>query len=156
RGIGGTYYIHVRVNTLISGDPVFSVGVFEGGATGNNLGSAPIPVTYREPDLQVTNLVVPGTPPVAGEQVSVSWAVVNQGTRATREAGWRDRVYLSRDPSVDRGDLLLGTFVRSGGLSTAAPNNTYPASLNVPLPLDAQGSYYLLVYTDAPDSLDPL
>ena len=39
----------------------------EGASEQNNMGSAPIPVTYREPDLQITNLVVPSGSVTSGD-----------------------------------------------------------------------------------------
>src|SRR5262249_3893883 len=45
KGIDGNFFIYVQVNTLLGGIPLYSVGVFEGTHTDNNIGSAPIPVT---------------------------------------------------------------------------------------------------------------
>src|SRR5262249_43811787 len=64
----------------------------------NNLGAGSLPVIYREPDVQVTNLLVPQTPPHSGDAIAVTWTVTNLGTRDTREGSWKDRVFLSRDP----------------------------------------------------------
>src|SRR5207248_777257 len=47
----------------------------------NNLGGGTLPVIYREPDLQVTNLIVPSTPPHSGDMISVTWTVTNLGNR---------------------------------------------------------------------------
>ena len=101
----------------------------------NNLSRHPLTVTYREADLQVTQLTVPTTA-ASGEVVSVSFVVANQGTRETRQSSWKDRVFLSRDPSLDRHDLLLGEVTRQGSL---AAGESYQASLDVRLPDSIDG-----------------
>jgi hypothetical protein len=65
-----------------------------------------------------------------------------------------DNVYLSRDPSADPKDILLGQVVHSGALSIAPLLADYTGKLNATLPIDAQGAYYLLVFADAPPFLD--
>ena len=45
-----------------------------------------MPVYYREPDLAVSNLVVPTAAPHAGDTIPVTWTVTNQGTRDTAAA----------------------------------------------------------------------
>ena len=71
-------------------------------------------MVYREPDLQVTSLVVPTTPPHSGDMFSVSFTVTNIGNRDTREDYWIDRVYLSRDQSLDSSDTELGENAHHG------------------------------------------
>ncbi len=84
RGLGGTYYIYVftdfDIGELIGGGPFpsdfgheislntgsaefYASRIYEGEGADerNNIGSTSIPITYREPDLQVTNLTVPST-----------------------------------------------------------------------------------------------
>src|SRR5262249_13510608 len=67
----------------------------------NNPHSAPLPVIYKEPDLKVTNVVVPITQLHSGDTFPVTFTVTNVGNRDTREGYWVDRVFLSRDPSLD-------------------------------------------------------
>src|SRR5262249_27079822 len=81
----------------------------------NNVYRAPRPVTYYEPDLVISNLQVPATA-TSGQTVTVTFKVTNLGTRDTREQVWFDRVFLSKDPSLDRNDLFLGEFKRTGVL----------------------------------------
>jgi subtilase family serine protease len=155
-GIGGQFYIYVIADAtqveLDQGsnagarDGTYASTVYEGANGFNNLGGAPIPVTYREPDLQVTNLVVPGTPPSSGQTIPVSFTVTNMGTRDTREAFWYDRVYLSKDPSLDNTDQMLGQFERAGIL---AMGQGYTRNVNVDLPDGVVGNYYILVFTDS-------
>lgn len=112
----------------------------------NNLSRTSIPVVYYEPDLQVSHLVVPATAPRSGQSIPVSWTVTNTGTRATRESRWEDRIYLSRDSSLDMSDQLLGEFERRGVLGLGA---SYQGHLNVTLPEGISGDFYLIVYSDA-------
>lgn len=160
KGIGGipdnpqTFYVyviadaygdltaHTRGNDFSRGG--FAVLGYEDAT--NNLGSGTLPVIYREPDLKVTGLAVPGSAPHAGDTLPVTWTVTNIGNRDTREKSWIDRVYLSRDPSLDSGDTELGDFSHNGILNTT---DHYTATLDVRLPDGIGGDYYLLVFTDA-------
>lgn len=161
-GIDGEYYIYVstdysydrnteqfRGGIPTSGDNnslrgSFEYRVFED--TTNNLGSAPIPVTYKEADLEITNLVVPETSPTSGQTISVNWTVSNTGTRDTRETSWSDRVYLSRDESLDFNDTLLGEFAHRGSLKQG---QSYIGNSEFTLPDGIDGNFYLLVFTDS-------
>src|SRR5581483_3330787 len=100
RGIGGTadnpqtFYVYVLT------DPRGSLGTGGGSNDGsrdffgtdgyedptNNQGVGTLPVIYREPDLQITNLLVPATPPHSGDTIPVTWTVTNAGNRDTRES----------------------------------------------------------------------
>ncbi|MEM9272984.1 MAG: CARDB domain-containing protein, partial [Cyanobacteria bacterium P01_F01_bin.143] len=125
----------------------------------NNLGNTGLNVDYREPDLKVTALqisdifpnaegIIPNFAPESGSTISVSWTTTNIGTRETRDETfiWYDRVYLSRDPSLDFQDILLGEYERQGGLDI---RESYDASLNVQLPENIEGDYYILVFADS-------
>jgi large repetitive protein len=153
RGIDGQYFIHVIANAPHedyytrdneSSLDVFGVNVYEDLA--NNRNQAAIPVIYREPDLQVTNLTVPTITPKSGTTFPISWTVTNIGTRATREMYWEDRVYLSRDASLDFSDRYLGATLRQGILEMG---QSYTSFLNITLPDGISGDYHLLVFTDA-------
>ncbi|PSF27588.1 hypothetical protein C7H19_24935, partial [Aphanothece hegewaldii CCALA 016] len=154
RGIEGNYYIYVRTNfqgnlAATAGDNQksredFIERGFEDPA--NNISRTILPVVYHEPDLQVGNLVVPVTAPLSGQNIPVSWTVTNTGTRATRENRWSDRIYLSRDSSLDMSDLLLGEFERQGVLGL---DEFYEGHLNVILPQGISGNFSLLVFSDA-------
>ncbi|MDZ8264725.1 CARDB domain-containing protein [Nostoc sp. ChiQUE01b] len=111
------------------------------------MGNSPtVSVTYKEADLEVTNLVVPQTSPTSGQTISVNWKVTNTGTRDTRETFWLDRVYLSRDESLDFNDTLLGEFARRGSLKQG---EFYRGSSEFTLPDGIDGDFYLLVFTDS-------
>jgi subtilase family serine protease len=174
-GIGGDYYIYVFAN--VAGDSIPGTlpwPVLAGGGTAdldnpygypydsyayeyslNNMAQDLLPVVYREPDLRVTSLLVPDTVG-AGETVSVSFTVTNVGTRDTRESGWLDRIYLSRDPSLDERDILMSDeslsespvsaeYERHGVLKVG---QSYTASVPVTMPFDITGPFCILAYTD--------
>ncbi len=154
-GIEGTFYVHVLVNSGGSDGPVgfpfnansrlrFETNLYE--ATANNRFSESISVVYREPDLTVTGITVPATPPGSGEVISIGWTVENPGTRATRRPVYYDRVYLSRDPSLDEDDQLLGE-VRRGAIIPAG--GSYAQSVDVRLPEGIEGDFHILVFTDS-------
>ncbi|BAY26513.1 peptidase S8/S53 [Calothrix sp. NIES-2100] len=105
-----------------------------------------IPVTYREPDLKITELTVPTPTPFSGQTIPISWTVTNQGSRDTREKNWVDQIYLSRDPSLDKNDQALGFSIHTGSLTQGG---NYSATLNVDLPIGVAGDFYILAVTDA-------
>ena len=160
-GYDGPYYLYVitdsdgygsaPISEDVSGNnessrEFYGFTLFEGGqGFANNFGIGSINVTYQEPNLEVTTLVVPVNPPSSGDEITVNWTVTNTGTRATREDSWTDRVFLSRDPSLDTGDFSLGDYLRRGKL---AANASYNASLTFRLPEGISGDFYLLVQTD--------
>src|SRR5262249_37751679 len=119
--------------------------------TTNNLEQKLISITYREPDLQVTDMIAPPQAS-SGETIPVKFSVTNLGTRDTRSGGWADSVFLSRDPSLNSSDLFLGSFTRSGVL---AKGDSYSGELNVRLPDSITGDFHLLVYTDSAAEEDP-
>lgn len=72
--------------------------------------------------------------------ISVNWTVSNTGTRDTRETSWSDRVYLSRDESLDFNDTLLGEFVHRGSLKQG---QSYIGNSEFTLPDGIDGNFYL-------------
>ena len=52
----------------------------------NNLHTEPLFVAYHEPDLQITELVIPAGA-TSGETMPVTFTVTNLGTRNTRQDG---------------------------------------------------------------------
>ncbi|HEX4609016.1 MAG TPA: putative Ig domain-containing protein, partial [Urbifossiella sp.] len=159
-GIGGTaaspqtFYVYVitdptgglTAQTLDNDGSRASFGARGYEAATNKLGTQTLPVVYREPDLQVTRLTPPAAEPHAGDTIAVGWTVANVGGRDTRQGAWVDRVYLSRDPSLDAGDAELGELSHDAVLRAG---DSYTANLTVRLPDDIGGTYYLLVFTDA-------
>ncbi len=116
----------------------------------NNVYRAPIHVTYYEPDLVISNLQAP-TPDLSGQTIDVTYTVTNEGTRDTREKAWIDRIFLSKDPSLDRFDLFLGEFKRTAAL---AIGDSYTGTVTVRMPDGIDGPFYLLALTDSPAGTD--
>ena len=93
----------------------------------NNIFRAEIAVDFYEPDLVISDLQVP-VAAFSGETVDITFTVTNEGTRATREDLWPDRIFLSKDASLDRGDLVLGTLNRKEPLEIG---ESYTATASV-------------------------
>ena len=151
QGIGGTaadpqdYYVYVITDpggTTQRGYPSndgsrewYTIHGYD--AETDNQGSQTIPVVYREPDLRVTNLVVPTAPVQSGEVIPVSWTVTNVGNRETREGDWIDRVYLSPSPSLDdQATYLIGELPHSSSRKVTpstilGAGDSYTATLDV-------------------------
>ncbi|MGX9354808.1 putative Ig domain-containing protein [Roseobacteraceae bacterium S113] len=172
QGVDGQYYVHVFTNVspraASEAERRNSWPVTSGGGTseltgfnrqafedlaGNEL-SASFDITYAEPDLKVTNLVIPDDL-AAGQDVDISFTVTNVGTRATREDTWTDRVYLSLDSALDTGDFLLrreegvrevrAEAVRRGALDIG---ESYTATVRVTLPFEVVGDFHILAAAD--------
>ena len=171
RGVEGPYYVHVFTNfpavfdqygnyrPLLPGPGIhdndisrfryYPTVAFE--PVLNNYRRGELAITYREPDLQVAELIAPPSA-ASGETLSVRFTVSNAGTRKTREGLWYDRVFLSLDPTLDVGDLQLGDFRRQGGLEIG---QSYTATVTVRLPDSIEGPFYLLAFADAAAAYDP-
>jgi len=102
-----------------------------------------IPIRITAPDLTPTALTAPAAAP-AGQPVSVSWTVKNQGTGATVGA-WSDDLLLSATPTCCSGAISLMRTPHTALSAGAA----YSQTRSVTLPRVAPGSYYLIVRADA-------
>ncbi len=181
RGADGVYYVHVWTDPqpipnpglfeptsppqgLNDANRAFYVdkgSVYEGGKLGpnelNNTGSSSLTIHFTEPDLVVTNLILPTETPLSGQTATISWTVTNNGTAATYpsandanqpESRWIDRVYLSKDPSLDSGDWFLGEAVRELG-GPIGIGESYDLATEVEFPLGISGDFYVLVFVDS-------
>jgi hypothetical protein len=154
RGVSGTYYVFVVTNPPpgLSGNNADLLNTFASSAYetdySNNYQSAAVSVTYREPDLTVTAFSSSATAVYSGQTVHLKWTVQNIGTRDVRddEQSWVDTVYLSRDPALEPDSWLLHSAPHSGGLKMGA---SYDQQMDVQIPDGIEGSYYLIVYTNA-------
>jgi len=113
----------------------------------NNVGvdTQAMVITVAPPaDLVVESVSVPasGSP---GTPMLIQWVVRNAGSNAA-VGQWYDSVYLSADNRWDINDTLIGRFERSGRLE---PGASYTGQLNEPLPGVVPGNYYIIVRTDA-------
>src|SRR5207253_10872366 len=80
----------------------------------------------------------------------LSWTVTNQGDSPGRSTSWVDRVVLSKDRTYSGDDLLIGLYPRNGALAAGA---SYSHDETIPLPTDLEGTYYVVVKTDADDQV---
>ncbi len=96
-------------------------------------------------DLQVANFTAPVSG-VAGEAISVSWSVANNGNLDT-PAAWNDQIVISTDSIIgNNDDLVIGTYRHTGILKTG---ESYTKSVSVNLPYKPAGKYYLAVKSDS-------
>lgn len=164
RGIGGNFYIYV-ITDANRYDPRYPAGeadagdnayyrndyyptsAYEGvGGQDNNRGVGSIAVTYREPDLKVTSLLVPPLGGQSGGTVTVNYTVTNIGNRDTREISWWDRLFLSKDDSLDTFDLQVAEARHYGVLNAG---DSYTGTATVKLPDGIAGAFSLLAFTDS-------
>ncbi|NIP85887.1 MAG: hypothetical protein GTO03_10140, partial [Planctomycetales bacterium] len=95
-GIDGTYYLYLQ--TSVGGTtnrvgfprndlsrPYFETHIYE--TPNQDRLSEPIPVTYREPDLTVTELELPATPPGSGETFAVTYTPTRAAARPAAQSG---------------------------------------------------------------------
>ncbi len=114
--------------------------------TANNVYRAEIQIAYYEPDLVLAVMNAPALG-ISGQSIPVTITVRNEGTRQTRAATWPDRLFLSRDPSLDRSDLYLGEVPHR---SLLPKDGEYTATFDVRLPDGIEGTFYLLALVDSP------
>ncbi len=116
------------------------------------------------PDLIVTNVQAPNQA-YAGQEIDINWTIQNVGDAAAKyeradENGpsyWRDRVYLSRDTTLNTSQdrLIFTTPSRYSPLAAGAsyPENTQThAGPHDPqwarIPVDVEGEWYVFVVSD--------
>ncbi|MFN4170881.1 MAG: CARDB domain-containing protein, partial [Pseudorhodobacter sp.] len=159
-GIDGPYFIHVFADAepngtraereLVDGNAVsafaiYRSSVFEGAANGNNLGSGGFDAVFSEPDLVISEVVLPEEI-VSGVPVPIRFTVTNIGTRDATAPDWVDNVFISRDGALDASDHLLASFKRQGGLAAGA---SYEVVEEITLPPGLEGQFSILIQTDS-------
>ena len=95
------------------------------------------------PDLMVSDIVAPATG-LPGQQVDVSWTVVNQGA-APAPGPWSEQLFLSDNPAGANG-VYIASFFYSAGLNAGA---SATRSERVSLPAFGAGNKYFVVRTDS-------
>lgn len=140
--LNGTFYVYVFTdsrNQIFEFDPNFN-------AEQNSFSSPqPIQVTPIPPDLKVTSVSNPANGD-AGQSISVSWTVTNQGLGPTVENTWVDSVYFGTSSTFNSSNaLLVGSFTHTGDL---AQTGSYTRTESVNIPTTAESTYYVFVSTD--------
>ena len=112
----------------------------------NNLSSPRVADLQLPPpsDLNITNITPPANA-APGENATFTWTVQNSGAN-TVNGLWTDTVYLSTDTTWDVSDAIVGQQTHLGPVD---PATTYTASLTAPVPPIDTGNYYVIVRTDA-------
>lgn len=104
------------------------------------------------PELHVTQITT--SQAYAGQPLTISWTVKNDGLGSTTGGGystWKDYIYISPDIEVRIGeDLCLGEFQN---ISYLNGGQSYTNSVQVNLPNNIVGPYYIFVIADAVDAL---
>jgi uncharacterized delta-60 repeat protein len=146
--ISGTYYLFVLSD---SRRQIFEFDPNLNAEANNSSQPRPIQIVDATPDLRVTAVSHPASGN-AGQQISVSWTVANQGTGAATQTKWTDRVYLSSTQTFDSATaLLIGLFDHTGALNNG---ENYTRTENLTIPNAAQGSYFVTVVTDTGNEVE--
>jgi len=140
-GLTGDYTIFVITDRNDS--------VVESNNANNTATPLPINLTLPPPaELSITNITPPATASVGGTAV-FNWTVQNTGANAINGI-WRDTFYFSRDQFWDASDTLIGVRdLDSQTTSVPASGGTYTATWGGALPPVDEGTYYVIVRTDA-------
>jgi hypothetical protein len=148
----GTYYLVVVADASGINEGPFAV-------QGKVVDPTPINVVQTPlPDLVVTSVTPPSSAVLSGNTVPISFVVKNQGTAPTSVPVWHDWVVLSQDPNLlttgltgPLGDQILNN--QPVVLGFANPSyldvlQSYTQTVDVPLPINAQGTWYAYVMPD--------
>ncbi len=142
-GIEGSYYIIIKTdnnNAVDESDEDNNVLIID----------TPITISLINSDLQIQSTTAPLTGE-AGKPVTVQWTVVNAGAETTTVNQWKDRGFLSSDENLNvQEDRFLGEVQHSGALGSGS---AYTMVGDYNLPQDFEGTYYLIILTDADDDL---
>ncbi|MFO0805191.1 MAG: CARDB domain-containing protein [Gemmataceae bacterium] len=153
--VSGTLYFMVTTNATRS--------VGEGTAYGDNTTVAAAAIVVAPaplPNLVVTSITPPQNGVLSGTTVPITFLVSNQGDAPTSVPHWQDWVILSRDPNLadtyqgqlnptgPGGDQILNSqpIVRGvANVSYLNPGDSYTQTVEVGLPIDASGTWYVYV-----------
>jgi hypothetical protein len=150
--IQGSYRIRVTTNVprLTTG----ARGLYEGGATDNNMTLDDDAILINlppHPDLQVLSVTAPDQV-AAGGTISLEFVIINQGAAATQKPYWKDGVYLSLDDEYSSDDTLLGQFDNGAALAPGQSYMTQTGSLAIPERM--RGDMYIVVAADCAWQID--
>ncbi len=135
----GTYNIVVATD---SGNVVFeNTGENDNRSISSKITLAPLPHI----DLAIGLATCRPAVVSAGQPIQIEYTVKNKTNISTLPVAWTDAVYLSADPILNAGYSLLKSWVINTPL---LPGDSIHSTRNVSIPNNANGTYYLLVYTD--------
>jgi hypothetical protein len=134
----GTYYLFFQTDAYGY--------LFEDGQDANNLWPTPIEITVQTPDLVPTVFTSSTATITAGQQMTVSFTVENQGSGAAIGA-WYDFVTLSADQFPSQNDTVLAQPYRSTQVAAGANYSLNGQTITIP-GTHTPGTYYLLLQID--------
>ncbi len=157
-GTAGTYWF------VVTTDATGSVpeGIYSSNDT--TVAAAPIDVASAPlPDLVVTGITPPPNGVLSGTSVPITFVVMNQGTAPTSVSVWQDWVILSQDPTLGStyngvNDQALNNQPIIEGFDNPAylgVDQNYSQTVNVTLPISAQGTWYVYVVPDGTGNHHP-
>ncbi|MBD2700500.1 hypothetical protein IC229_07630 [Spirosoma sp. BT702] len=123
--------------------------IYENPDETDNTSMAVDKITVINPDLKPLTLTAPATA-LSEETLSVQWKVKNDSPAAIYNANWTDRIYLSTNQSFDPTDVLLTETVTDQFLSATGE---YTKNASVSLPAQISGNYYLILISDADNTI---
>lgn len=144
-GVSGNYYVYVHTDQGGS--------VYEATNNGNNItrSASTIQIALTPwADLEPVAFTKPDTA-TAGDQIGFDFTIQNTGDTITLGSTWKDKVYISPDPTFNGNATFIRTFIRSVPLEQDS-SYVLPDSLNIPTNL-ATGNYFLYVQTDTDNEI---
>lgn len=112
-----------------------------GGGGGGDTGGGWLPANLVPRDVQILN-----SPVTAGQNVQLSWKIVNDGIGVTNMSSWTDDVYLSIDGVLGPGDLFLDRHEHTSFLDV---DEVRPVTETYAVPLGANAAWVVLVQTNS-------
>ncbi len=101
-------------------------------------------ITRTYADFAVAQIDIPSSGAFSGKDVTISWTVVNVGSRGSVTSYWYDEVYLAIDSEFTN-PIRIARIQERQFLD---PGDGYVASVTVQLGQDRIGQYYVFVKTD--------
>ena len=133
RHLFGTLYLHVLVDN--------NGRVLEENENNNvyTAGSFTVPAVF--PDLSVTNFISNFSGDVfAGERLTLTWTVTNEGNGEVTSVRWTDAVYIDMSQ-----EITSRSNTRISSAPSLLPSTSYTQSAIVQLPIELSGPYSLIV-----------
>lgn len=142
----------IRIDDKNYGEKYIYITITENGEESNSDNNKLyIPVIIGQsqlPDLVMSKISVNGMLK-NGEKITITAKVSNKGLGSTRAERWTDSFYLSTESEFNRYKATrLGSKLHVGSLSS---EDSYEITVDVNIPIDAHGNYYLYGMVDATD-----
>lgn len=127
-----------------TGDYTLLIEGYIAATSNNNNAEYKFQINPIAADLAPTSFTAPNTV-TWGEEFELSWEIGNQGSLTS--TGWSERVYLSKDATLDDDDIVLATFDDADAI-TLAQDESEPRSQTIEidtLKIDDTTDWHLLV-----------